>query len=234
MILDERVIAAGRDARFSARNRELPRRGPRHAWCSCQRPAETQRKARPPGGPFFLLCRNLFCAPQWAGETRSSWKKRGARRVAWRAPGGVLACLEGGEVSGYCGVRPVRYLRAGAYLQPGSPAVVPGGWHFAPGSCGPLLLLPGPKSGSANAGAAPPTQSASAVSPTSNLRFITSPPFRRGNDLGPVPRSRGAHAPRRPSRGCEDVVKSPGPFCYVAWAWRCRDLADRRAIVMSF
>jgi hypothetical protein len=38
-----------------------------------------------------------------------------------------------------------------SYLQPGSVVVCPGGWHFAPGSCGPLLLSPGPKSGSANA-----------------------------------------------------------------------------------
>jgi hypothetical protein len=34
-------------------------------------------------------------------------------------------------------------------LQPGSSTVCPGGWHFAPPSFGPLLLLPGPKSGEA-------------------------------------------------------------------------------------
>src|SRR5829696_3595943 len=39
------------------------------------------------------------------------------------------------------------------YLQPGSSTVCPGGWHFAPASFGPLLLLPGPKSGSAAAAA---------------------------------------------------------------------------------
>src|SRR5918995_1011011 len=41
--------------------------------------------------------------------------------------------------------------RFASYLQPGVVVVCPGGWHFAPPSFGPLLLLPGPKSGSANA-----------------------------------------------------------------------------------
>ena len=40
------------------------------------------------------------------------------------------------------------------YLQPGSVTVCPGGWHLAPPSFGPLLLLPGPKSGSASAAGA--------------------------------------------------------------------------------
>ena len=40
------------------------------------------------------------------------------------------------------------------YLQPGVFTVWLGGWHLAPESFGPLLLLPGPKSGSARAGAA--------------------------------------------------------------------------------
>ena len=43
--------------------------------------------------------------------------------------------------------RPKRLL----YLQAGKPAAWPGGWQSAPGSCGPLFELPGPKSGSANA-----------------------------------------------------------------------------------
>jgi hypothetical protein len=48
------------------------------------------------------------------------------------------------------------------YLQPGVLTVFPGGWHFAPGSCGPFLLLPGPKSGAANAAPAPPNDIVSA------------------------------------------------------------------------
>src|SRR5215211_8606941 len=43
--------------------------------------------------------------------------------------------------------------RLTGYLQPGSFTVWPGGWHLAPPSFGPLLLLPGPKSGSAKADA---------------------------------------------------------------------------------
>ncbi len=53
-------------------------------------------------------------------------------------------------------------------------AVWPGGWHFAPGSCGPFWLLPGPKSGTANAGAVAPTLNASVVSPTRSLRLVSS------------------------------------------------------------
>jgi hypothetical protein len=51
------------------------------------------------------------------------------------------------------------------YLQPGSKTVWPGGWHLAPPSFGPLLLLPGPKSGSATAGAA-----GMASAPTDSMR----------------------------------------------------------------
>ena len=51
-----------------------------------------------------------------------------------------------------CGA-PAQLAASVAYLQPGVFTVWPGGWHFAPPSFGPLLLLPGPKSGSATAGA---------------------------------------------------------------------------------
>jgi integrase-like protein len=62
------------------------------------------------------------------------------------------------------------------YLQPGSVTVWPGGWHFAPGSFGPLLLLPGPKSGSAKAGAAEIERAATASIDASALRRIRPPP----------------------------------------------------------
>ena len=64
-----------------------------------------------------------------------------------------------------------------AYLQPGSNTVWPGGWHLAPASFGPFWLLPGPKSGSATAGAAgmesAPTDSIKAKS----LRLRMVPPL---------------------------------------------------------
>ena len=48
-------------------------------------------------------------------------------------------------------------LRAGSYLQPGVSVVCPGGWHLptdGPEFPAPPPLLPGPKAGSPNAGAA--------------------------------------------------------------------------------
>jgi hypothetical protein len=56
---------------------------------------------------------------------------------------------------------------AAGYLHSGRSLVWPGGWHLAPGSWGPLLLFPGPKSGSpkATAGSASiPTDAAIAAS----------------------------------------------------------------------
>src|SRR5215211_7081341 len=64
-------------------------------------------------------------------------------------------------IKGAGAVRP-RHSLLPTYLQPGVSTVCPGGWHFAPGSFGPLLLLPGPKSGSANAAPAPPNDIVSA------------------------------------------------------------------------
>jgi hypothetical protein len=64
---------------------------------------------------------------------------------------------------------------AAYYLQPGSKTVWPGGWHFAPPSFGPLLLLPGPKSGSAKAGAAVIERAATARIDASALRRMTPP-----------------------------------------------------------
>jgi hypothetical protein len=64
-----------------------------------------------------------------------------------------------------------------AYLQPGSSTVCPGGWHLAPPSCGPLLLLPGPKSGSAKAGAAVMERAATAIIDASALRRMRTPPL---------------------------------------------------------
>ena len=66
-------------------------------------------------------------------------------------------------------------------LQPGTgsfapgPVPCPGSWHFAPPSCGPLLLLPGPKSGSAKA-VPPPSASRPQVVTTRSrfLSFLTS------------------------------------------------------------
>jgi hypothetical protein len=52
------------------------------------------------------------------------------------------------------------------YLQPGSFTVWPGGWHLAPPSFGPLLLLPGPKSGSAKAVAGMASAPIASASPT--------------------------------------------------------------------
>src|SRR5215208_2310558 len=65
-----------------------------------------------------------------------------------------------------------------SYLQPGSLTVWPGGWHFAPPSLGPLLLFPGPKSGSANAGAAEIDRAATARIDASALRRTRPPPRR--------------------------------------------------------
>src|SRR5215218_8762816 len=64
------------------------------------------------------------------------------------------------------------------YLQPGSSTVWPGGWHLAPPSFGPLLLLPGPKSGSAKAGAADMDRAATARIDASALRRMQTPPRR--------------------------------------------------------
>lgn len=60
------------------------------------------------------------------------------------------------------------------HLQAGKGLVWPGGWHSAPGSCGPLWLFPGPKSGSATAAPAP-IISPAAASVTTATRFILSP-----------------------------------------------------------
>lgn len=56
------------------------------------------------------------------------------------------------------------------YLQPGSSTVCPGGWHFAPPSFGPLLLLPGPKSGFPKAAAG--TESAKAPASSTAAIFL--------------------------------------------------------------
>ena len=66
------------------------------------------------------------------------------------------------------------------YLQAGKSLVCPGGWQIAPASCGPLLLLPGPKSGAATAGAAETARAAVASSPAAYflvLMLIEHPPF---------------------------------------------------------
>ena len=79
------------------------------------------------------------------------------RAAADRRPGlRVLAMLSDrdGPTRVHAIVYPAGAAVAASYLQPGVSTVWPGGWHFAPPSCGPFLLLPGPKSGSAKAGAA--------------------------------------------------------------------------------
>ena len=68
-----------------------------------------------------------------------------------------------------------RWLGLLAYLQPGVFTVCPGGWHFAPPSFGPLLLLPGPKSGSAKAGAAVMDRAATARIDAIALRRMRPP-----------------------------------------------------------
>jgi hypothetical protein len=61
-----------------------------------------------------------------------------------------------------------------SYLQPGVSVVCPGGWHFAFASFGPPPLLPGPKDGAANAGAAVAIAMRLANNTAITLRFICS------------------------------------------------------------
>jgi hypothetical protein len=58
------------------------------------------------------------------------------------------------------------------YLQAGKSLVCPGGWHIAPASCGPLLLLPGPKLRAATAGVAETAKMAVASSPAAYFRVL--------------------------------------------------------------
>jgi hypothetical protein len=98
------------------------------------------------------------------------------------------------------GIRPT----ASSYLHSGLSSVCPGGWHLAPGSCGPLLLLPGPKSGSASAtGAAEATPSVTARNASVSFRFksftSSSPPASqmptRGHVQCPGQSTPHGHAP---------------------------------------
>jgi hypothetical protein len=108
--------------------------------------------------------------------------------------------------------RPIPYYLP---LQPGTascgPGPVPwlGSWHFAPPSCGPLLLLPGPKSGSATADAG--IARAPAESRTAKpLRIFTSPRYRHppGGGLSIETRERASSWPIVP-RG-RTLAGSPG------------------------
>lgn len=84
-------------------------------------------------------------------------------------PSGHLKWIAGAMARSFrapnsAGERPDNRPDMASYLQPGSFTGCPGGWHFAPGSSGPLLLRPGPKSGSAKAHAAEIDRTATARS----------------------------------------------------------------------
>jgi hypothetical protein len=135
----------------------------------CPSPSHTKRYRLPERGPSRKgsgqggLRRPGYRAPvPWAGSPLIV-AAGDQRRHGW--PGAPSAAPPDGGTS----PRPIRSLNAAGaprspgafaasfaapYLQPGSLTVCPGGWHLAPPSFGPLLLLPGPKSGSATAGAA--------------------------------------------------------------------------------